>query len=64
MADLALWFLDKSELVIYIRNCNQHYDTLVFAGWNNFLINYFADTDLCQAKNWTINVLAYVILSG
>lgn len=56
MADLALWFMDKSELVIYVRNCDQHYDTLVFAGWNNFLIDHFAGTDLCQTKNRTINV--------
>ena len=54
MADLALWFMDKPELVIYIRNYNKHHDTLVFAGWNNFLIDHFADTNLCQAKNWLI----------
>ena len=54
MVDLAVWLMDKSELVICIRNSNKHPDTLVFAGWNNFLIDHFADTDLCQAKNWTI----------
>ena len=51
MADLALQFMDKSELVSPIWNYYLHIDILVPAGRNNFFYHYNPGFTICKTKN-------------